>query len=200
MPRAAAQIHGADNPPPDASVRERILETATRLFYREGIQAVGIQRLIDEAGIAKASLYAHFASKDDLVAAYLERKALAFRTQVAERLAGPRLGARAKLLRLFDLLIEMTERPDFRGCPFLNARSEVTAPTHPAQQVTKGQRDYLHELVGTLVRETGVSSPERLTHALLLLMDGATATALLDADGHAARDARWAAERLLDRG
>ncbi len=184
---------------PEAGVRERILDAACKLFYKEGIQAVGIQRLIDEADIAKASLYAHFASKDDLVAAYLERRGAAWRAQVEDRLASSRLTPRAKLLRVFDLLVEWAEDPEFRGCPFIKASSEVIEPTHPAKAVIGSHRAWLHRFLADLARDAGATSPDRVSTALLVLMDGAMSTALLDGDRGAARHARWAAERLLDR-
>src|SRR5262245_15765899 len=98
----------------DAGVRERIMNTASRLFYQEGIQAVGVQRLIEEAGVAKASLYAHFPSKDDLVVAYLDRKGAAFRGSVQSHLDNPRLSAKGKLLKIFDMVVDMVEAPGFR--------------------------------------------------------------------------------------
>src|SRR5262245_30237716 len=87
---------------PPAGVGERILNTATHLFYREGVRAVGIQRVIDEAGIAKASLYAHYGSKDDLVAACLVKHGAAARETFTARVSAPGLDARARLLALFD--------------------------------------------------------------------------------------------------
>jgi AcrR family transcriptional regulator len=145
--RRAAQVEL----PPDASVRERIMSTACRLFYDEGIQAVGIQRLIDEAGIAKASLYAHFPSKDDVVAAYLERKGGEWRAEVQKHLDNPRLSARAKILKIFDITVAMVERPGFRGCPFHNASAEVADPAHPIRVAAKQQRRWVQEVMSRLV-------------------------------------------------
>jgi AcrR family transcriptional regulator len=182
---------------PDLSVRERIMSTACRLFYEEGIQAIGIQRLIDEAGIAKASLYAHFASKDELVAAYLERKGAAFRADVQVHLDNPRLSARGKILKIFDMVVAMVEAPRFRGCPFQNASAEIADPQHPIRLAAASQRAWIHGVMLRLVEETGAPSPERLASALLVLYDGAAATSLIDGDPGAGRHARWAAERML---
>ena len=184
-------------PPAEPSVRERIMSTACRLFYEEGIQAVGIQRLIDEAGIAKASLYAHFPSKDDLVAAYLDRKGGAWRAGVQAHLDNPRLSARGKILKIFDMIVGMVETPGFRGCPFHNASAEVADPDHPIRVAARHQREWVHEVMTRLARETGLPSPERLAGSLIVLHDGAAATALIDGDPAAARHARWAAERML---
>jgi AcrR family transcriptional regulator len=182
---------------PDLSVRERIMSTACRLFYEEGIQAVGIQRLIDEAGIAKASLYAHFSSKDDLVAAYLENKGGAWRTEVQTHLDNPRLSAKGKILKIFDMIVTMVETPGFRGCPFNNASAEIADPQHPIRQAASKQRAWVHDIITRLVKETGVSSPDRIAGSLIVLHDGAAATALIDGNPAAARHARWAAEQML---
>ena len=183
----------------DLPVRDRILATACRLFYEEGIQAVGIQRIIDEAGIAKASLYAHFASKDDLVAAYLDAKGRGLREAAAVHLGNPRLGAKAKILKLFDMMVGAAEAPTFRGCAFQNAGAEVADPGHPIRVVARAQRGWLHEVFSTLAREIAGpgAAADRLAGSLIVLYDGAAATTLLDGDPGAARHARWAAEKML---
>src|SRR5690242_20470410 len=115
-------------------VADRLLATACDLFYREGIHAVGIQRLIEEAGIAKASLYAHYASKDDVVAAYLAHRSAMQRAQVDEAFARASSPAE-KLARLWELAGKWTACDQFRGCPFQNAAGELAADTHPAKAV-----------------------------------------------------------------
>jgi AcrR family transcriptional regulator len=182
----------------DVPVRERIMTTACRLFYEEGIQAVGIQRIIDEAGIAKASLYAHFASKDDLVAAYLEEKGRTTRAALEAHFANPRLGAKAKILKMFDLMAAAACAPGFRGCPIQNASAEVADPAHPIRVATRRQREWIHEVLSTLAREVaGPAGGDRLAAALMVLHDGAAATSVIDGNPDAARHARWAAEKLL---
>jgi AcrR family transcriptional regulator len=184
--------------PPAGGVGERILATASDLFYREGVRAVGIQRVIDEAGIAKASLYAHYASKDDLVAACLSRQGDAFRVAVEDQLRDPSLDARSKLLRLFDLQIERVAMPGFRGCPFQNTGTEFADAAHPASVVTTNYRRWLHDLIMSLVKETGSRHPDAIAGALIVLLDGGTASAQVDGNPEAARHARWAAAQLLE--
>jgi AcrR family transcriptional regulator len=179
-------------------VGERILSTATDLFYREGVHAVGIQRVIDEAGIAKASLYAHYESKDDLVAACLARHAANARAAIGARLARPGLDARGKLLALFDAQVESVQSTAFRGCPFLNVTSEIAESAHPAKRVIAAQRAWLHELVAGLVADAGAASPQPLAGTLVVLFDGASSSSVIDDDPAAARHARWAAERMID--
>jgi AcrR family transcriptional regulator len=180
------------------SARDRLLDTAAELFYREGIHAVGIQRLIEEAGIAKASLYAHFPSKDDLIAAYLAREADAARRAItADIVEGPG-DARAKLLRLFDFVGDRIGREDFRGCPFLNAAGELTDRSHPARGICASYRGWLKDTITRLVAELGAPHPADLAGALLVLVDGAASTSQIDAHTAPGAHARWAAERLLD--
>jgi AcrR family transcriptional regulator len=176
-------------------VRERILDTACRLFYAEGVQGVGIDRILAEAQAAKASLYQHFAGKDALVAAYLERRAEQTQAALTARLQGG--DARARLLRLFDIQKEFAGSPSFRGCPFQNATSELADPRHPARAVARRHRQWFHGLVRDLVAEAGAKDVERIASAILLLYDGASSASLADADPRAIDGARWAASRLL---
>jgi AcrR family transcriptional regulator len=178
-------------------VRERLLNSASRLFYREGVQAVGIERLLEDADSAKASLYSNFGSKDALIAAYLERQAAASREKIEERLRafdGPKA---ARVLKLFDMLSEWTKEKDYRGCPFQNASSELTDPHHPARAVIEKQRAWLVDLVRRLVLEAGVRPADPLSQALVVLYDGAIAGTMVHRGGAGPRAARWAAERLL---
>ena len=184
------------SPPP--TVAERILSTASDLFYREGVRAVGIQRVIDEAGIAKASLYAHYASKDELVATCLRQRGDAARAALTARLARAHGDARRRVLALFDAQIEIVESPEFRGCPFLNASSEIADARHPAKRVIAAQRAWLHTLMKELVKEAGVASPERVAGTLVVRFDGGLASSLADGSSAPARHARWAAEQILD--
>ena len=185
------------NPSP-APVGERILATATDLFYREGVRGVGIQRVIDEADIAKASLYAHYPSKDDLVAACISRRGAVVREAVERRLAASGLEARGQLLALFDFQVESVEGPDFRGCPFLNASSEIADPNHPAKAVIAAQRAWLHDLIARLVKDAGLIAAPHVAGTLIVLFDGGSSSSLIDGTSAAARHARWAAEQLLD--
>jgi AcrR family transcriptional regulator len=188
----------AADAPPGSGVSERILAAASDLFYREGVRAVGIQRVIDDAGIAKASLYAHYASKDELVAACLSRQGDALRAALEKSLRDPALDARSKLLRIFDLQTQRIASPGFRGCPFQNTGSEFTDAGHPAHVVTVTYRRWIRDLFTSLVREAGLRNPDALAGALIVLHDGAAAAAQMDGSPAAARHARWAAEQLLD--
>ena len=184
--------------PSAPGVSERILRTASDLFYREGVRAVGIQRVIDEAGIAKASLYAHYASKDDLVAACIEDRASDARARVEAALADPALDGRARLLRFFELQSEGIADPGFRGCPILNATAEIADPAHPAKEATRRQREWLHKTLTRLATDAGAMAPEDLAGALAVLYDGTAASALVDQNPGVTRHTRRAVEQLLD--
>jgi AcrR family transcriptional regulator len=181
-----------------SSVAERILTTADELFYREGIRAVGIQRVIDEAGIAKASLYAHYASKDDLVAACMDRRAHASRAALAAALDAAPDNPRAKLLAMFDFQREAVIDPGFHGCPVQKTHAELHDAEHPAKRVTAMHRQWLIDLFARLVKEAGLTSPEYVAGALLVLFDGAIATTMVDGNPNATRYSRLAAEQIID--
>jgi AcrR family transcriptional regulator len=179
-------------------VRERILETANQLFYQEGVNAVGIDRILHEAGAAKASLYSHFGSKDDLVAAYLEHRGAQWRRQVTEEME--RLGGSAtdQLLLLFDLMGDWSCQREFRGCPFINAAGELSDSSHPAHAVAREHRKWHHDLIRKLVEETGVADVENVTQTMIVLYDGAVTVSLLDGNQRQpSASARWAAACLL---
>src|SRR5690349_1090110 len=139
------------------SARERLLQAANELFYEEGIHTVGIDRVIERAGVAKASLYSTFGSKDELVHAYLAERGELRRQRITDRLA-KETDPRAKLLAIFDELCAHVERPNFRGCAFINASAEgprESSVTH----VCAFQRNWLRELMTMLAREMGAEEP-----------------------------------------
>jgi len=178
------------------SARERLLEAADGLFYSEGINNVGIDRVIEQAGVAKASLYAHFASKDELVRAYLESRHQARKARIEQRLARHR-SPRERLLSLFDVIAESVANPGYRGCAFVRADAEQ-AGGEAARAVTETARSWLRELFLSLVREAGARNPSALSQQLVLLYDGATVSAQMDGSSAAALSARSLAASLLD--
>jgi AcrR family transcriptional regulator len=129
------------------SARDRLLDVAGELFYREGIRAVGIDTIIARAGVAKASLYNHFKSKDELIAAWLERKDAEFSAWFVAAVERRASEPRERLLAVFDALHEWFRTSDFRGCAFLNSCAELPDPSHPARSVIvtakRRTRDYL---------------------------------------------------------
>ena len=177
--------------------RSRLLEAADRLFYDEGVHVVGIDRLLDESGVAKASLYAHFGNKDGLVRAYLEEHFEARREHVAQvlsRYSTPR----DRLLGLFSDVQDALANPMFQGCRFVNASAEAR-PDESVGAVTDEYRTWLRTLFTDLARAAKAKNPRRLARQLVLLYDGAAVAARLDDDrGGAADAARSAATALVD--
>lgn len=178
-------------------VRERLLASADELFYREGINNVGIDRILEHAGVAKASLYSTFGSKDELVRAYLEGRQDTRRARIERHLAGKR-SPRERVLAVFDAQAEAMGQPDFRGCAFLMATVEQPGESR-GKPVCDDYREWIRALFVQLVTEAGVRKPEPLARQLLLLYDGATVAAQMDGAGaEGATAARATAAALLD--
>src|SRR5215510_11138470 len=141
------------------SARERLLAAAAELFYEEGVNTVGIDRVIERAGVAKASLYAAFGSKDELVRAYLESRNQARQRRILDRVARAP-GPREQILAIFDYLVESVADPGFRGCAFINASAEGPPGPSPVRQVAQASRAWLRDLFAQLARDLGAAGPE----------------------------------------
>ena len=177
------------------SARDRLLAAADELFYAEGVHTVGIDRIIERAGVAKASLYSTFGSKEELVRAYLEARHQIRRTRMLaglERFDDPR----ERLLGVFDVLAELASVPGFRGCAFYNASAEST-PGGPVEQVSAANRAWSRGLFTELARDAGARDPVALADQLMILYDGATVGARMDHGPAAAQTARTIAAALL---
>ena len=156
------------------SVRDRILNTARELFYREGARAVGVDRVVAESGVAKTSLYRWFPSKDALIAAVLEQEGLDRWTGWDRNLARAPDSPLDQLRAQFTGLARYVSGPNFRGCPFLNVTVEFPDPEHPARKVASEMSIELRRRVKGLVSQLGnIRDPEELTDQLLMLIDGA---------------------------
>ena len=176
------------------SVRERLLEAADRLFYEQGVRAVGIDRILAEADAAKASLYAHFGCKDQLVAAYVERRIETARASIDAYVNA--FPPEERAVRFFDYVVDWTTKADFRGCPIQHLVGELNDREHPARQHAVAQREWLIGRLSEWSRAAGAADAEHLGGALVALFDGAIAAAEQDGPQRA-RDARWAVQRLL---
>jgi AcrR family transcriptional regulator len=175
--------------------RERVLETATRLFYAEGVHAVGIDRIIAEAGVAKATFYHHFPAKDELVRAYLLQQS---QLQRATADSLDKATPREMLLAIFDNVGELGRDPGYRGCPFVNAAAEYPDPSHPVRQAISEHRRWFRTLLRDLLVADANPDPERTADLLVALKDGLLVAADLD-DPARQGVVREAVSRLLDR-
>jgi AcrR family transcriptional regulator len=185
-------------PPRDAAspARDRIVAVATRLFYRHGIRAVGVDTVIAESGVAKTTLYKHFRSKDALIAECLQRlddRYFRWFEAEVERGASTPLG---QLVAMFDVLDEWLQSDDFRGCAFINAAVELD-PEHPARGAITSHKRRSRDLIERLTGQAGIDDAGEVADHLMLLMEGAIITALVEGDWQAARRARKAARRTL---
>jgi AcrR family transcriptional regulator len=174
-----------------------LLAAANELFYAEGVHTVGIDRVIERAGVAKASLYSTFGSKDELVRAYLKGRADARQKRITERLA-LHSSARAKVLAIFELLGETASDPAFRGCAFVNATAEGPRDENRLMQVCADSRAWMQSLFTDLARECGAKDADRLGRQLALVYDGAITASSMERGAEPAREARSMAEMLLD--
>jgi AcrR family transcriptional regulator len=173
--------------------RDRLVAAAERLFYADGIHAVGVDRLCAEAEVSKRSLYQHFGGKDDVIVAMLEARGAALR---ALGDPGSTATPRERVLGVFDALERAAADDGFRGCPFVGAATELKDPTHPAARTARTYKEALTAYFEERVREAGAADPESLALQLTLLFDGASAYAVVR--GGSTPATRQAVEVLLD--
>jgi AcrR family transcriptional regulator len=182
------------------SVRESILEAAYDLFSRRGIRAVGIDELVQRAGVSKATLYRHFRSKDDIVLAFLQRREQRWTREFVEAEARRRGSTpRERLLAIFDVFDEWFHRDDFEGCSFINVLLETADLEHPVGKASAAHLEYIRSVVRGLAEEAGLTDreAEAFAHAWHILMKGSIVAAG-EGDKLAAQRARSVAGLLLD--
>src|SRR5438132_1762029 len=179
-----------------ASTRERLLDAASHVFYDEGVHTVGVDRIVERAGVAKATLYALFGNKEGLVRAYLMTRDEGIRERMTRRLARYTT-PRERLLGVFDVQGLMFGEPGFRGCAFARANAEAPEGTS-AEDVSETHRAWLRSLFVDLARDVVARDPEQLTRQLMLLYDAAAISAWMDHNPSAACAARTVATALVD--
>jgi AcrR family transcriptional regulator len=164
---------------PSNSPRDRLLAVASALFYAEGIKGIGVDRILAEAGVTRATMYRHFAGKEDLVAAYLEREDAIIRGYFA--VAESASGSPADLLvAVIEGIAEDARRYHRRGCPFINAAAEY--PTGEIRDVIDRHRAWFRKKLGSVCKAAGVSNANQAAAALVLLRDAALVGVYLDGD------------------
>ncbi len=168
----------------------RILAAADKLFYAQGVRGVGVDAVAAEAGVSKRTLYNYYRTKDELIAAYL--------TSRFRQAAPSDAPAREQLLGYFDYLERAFSRDDFRGCPYVNAVTELSNPKHAAAGIARQFKEQRRQWFQSLLSQLGVREPEALATQFQLLGEGALASFMVRNDPAVARTARAAAEVLLD--
>jgi len=182
--------------PARSRARERILETAERLFYRDGYRAVGVDTIIAESGVAKMTLYRHFGSKDELIAAFLERA----NHQLLEWIEGlitPQADPAAALVAVFEGVAKLASSPECLGCAFVGAAAEFPEPEHPGHRVALGHKRAVAARLRELAEAAGATDPDELAEELLLVMDGAWSASRVFGPGNHGQRAAEAARTLI---
>jgi AcrR family transcriptional regulator len=178
------------------TAKQRLLQAADELFYNEGIHAVGIDRVIAHAGVAKGSLYYSFAGKDDLVRGYLTERHGKWADRVSAGIEA-HTDPRERILAVYDALGALFAEPDYRGCAFMNALAEAAPDSVEAQAATTF-RAWVRTLFLGLAADADAEDPKQLAESLVVLYDGAVATAQMDKAPQAAQTARHLADLVLD--
>ncbi|AVT33961.1 TetR family transcriptional regulator [Plantactinospora sp. BC1] len=161
-----------------SEARQRLLDTATRIFYGEGIHSVGVDRIVTEAKVTRATFYRHFPSKEDLVLAYLNAADHAIRSQVETALAAG-LPAPETLRAVAESIAQGIRSTGFRGCAFLNAVAEYPDPDHPVHQAVLAHRQWFLDTVNTLMAGIQKTDAEPAAQHFVMLRDGAMAAGCL---------------------
>jgi AcrR family transcriptional regulator len=180
-----------------ASRREDVLRTASELFYREGIRSVGIDRIIERAGVSKMTLYNHFSSKDDLAVAYLRRRDEAVHRFIEARVVELAPDPRHRPLAVFEAFAEQLARDNYRGCHLINTMIEFPDEDHPARQLALDLNHGWRAYVAELIRAAHLPEAEALAEEFFLLLEGAFVTGAMEGMPDSMNRARRAAEALL---
>lgn len=173
---------------------DKLLDTAEALFYERGIQAVGMAELRATSGVSLKRFYQCFASKDELVEAYLRRRDARWLTALTTHVEH---SSEQAVLAVFDWLHEWFREPGFRGCAFLNSFGELGGVAPAVAEVARDHKRALHDYLRELAGQLDVADPAELAEQLLILVDGAIATAAVNGRADAARTARSAAAALV---
>ncbi len=178
--------------------RDRLVEAANRRFYRDGFRNVGIDQILSDVGISKTAFYKYFESKDDLVLEVLQQQDLWLRgtfTSLIRERGGK--SAAGQLRSLFDIVEELIESDEYRGCFFVNVAMEFPLPHDPAHQAAARNKDAIEEIVRDLAERSGAENPAALAEELCMVMEGAYVTRQVTGNERTAEIARRVADRVI---
>jgi AcrR family transcriptional regulator len=200
MARAAAAAKSAERQAGPQLAKNKVFAVAADLFYRKGIHSVGVEEIVRQADVAKISLYRSFASKDDLVVAYLEDRSRTFLRQWDEAFDRYRDNPKAQLRAIMTYIAERTTNKGYRGCPFINFCAEFPNASHPGRRVAQATKQALHDRFLRLAEALRVPRPRQLADSFLLLVEGAYAISQTLGGGPSGfgHSVVWAAEALVD--
>ncbi|MDD2737559.1 MAG: TetR/AcrR family transcriptional regulator [Methylomonas lenta] len=180
------------------NLKEHILQTASELFYSQGIKSTGVDAIVKAAGTTKMSLYKYFPSKDDLVLAHLSKSRAAMLAQLQIEIEAQADTPKQKLLAIFDMFAKLVKSPDFRGCPFINAAAEFAVENNPVQQAAAEFYAEFRKLLANLAVLAGIANAEQLAGQLVLLIAGAIVDEQMHRHTGAMQNAQAAAKILID--
>lgn len=186
----------AKQPVPRLSVRERLLQASDELFYNEGVHSTGVDAVLERAGVARGSLYYNFGGKDELVSEYLRGRSDKWAARIAEAVEASPEDPGERILSVFTAVVDYVGSAGYKGCPFVKATAEADKGG-AADKAARRYRRWLRKLFTSLVADTGVTEPGVLTDQLIVLYDGAMATAAMDKARPAAQAARGLAVMAL---
>jgi AcrR family transcriptional regulator len=181
----------------DLSPKEKVFQTAARLFYRHGVRAIGVDTLAERSGIGKMTLYRHYPSKDDLIVAYLKHSDEEFWREF-EDITRDAPSPRDKLLAFFESLEKYVSTPACYGCPFLNVATEYPETDNPGHQASLAHKQSVRLRFRQLAQQAGAHRPGVLADQLFLLMDGAYMAARMFGPKNPASALSEAARILID--
>ena len=180
------------------SKREKLIQTAAKLFAKNGFHATGVDTIAEQAGVTKKTLYAHFRSKDELVLAALRHYDGLFRNEFMRQVESAGKSPRARLLAVFDVAQHWFGQNNFFGCLFINAIGEYAENDTSIRQVCKEYKRLMKGYIRELCDQVGVPHPEKLAEEIALLFEGATVTAQVSQTPKIAQIAKRAAKALID--
>jgi AcrR family transcriptional regulator len=185
--------------PRNLSKREQLIQTAVELFAKQGIHATGIDAIVEQAGVTKKTLYAHFRSKDELLLAALRHYDGLFRNDFMRRVEAAAQTPRGRLLAVFDVAQDWFLQHNFYGCLFINTIGEYSQQDSPIRQVCKDFKRLMKGYIRELCNQAGASDADALAEEIALLLEGAIVTAQVSEQVKAAKIAKRAAKALMDK-
>lgn len=181
-----------------SKAKQRLLETAERLFYKEGLRAVGVDRIVSEAQVAKMTLYKHFPSKDELILAVLVKRDHEFLKSIKSQVKARLGGGFSPIEAFFEVLKDWFQSPGFRGCSFINAAVELANAEHPAARFSEVHKSRFRQYLGELVQDSAGPRALAVVPAISLLVEGAIVTATMSRNAEAADTAKKGCLELLN--
>ena len=183
---------------PKPSKRDQLIQTAVKLFAKNGIHATGVDSIVEQSGVTKKTLYAHFRTKEELVLAVLRYYDGIARNEFMQKVESGGTTPRAKLLAIFDFAKDWFQQNNFYGCLFVNTIGEYSGKDTPIRQICKEYKKLVKDYIHSLCQQAGAKDPQGLAEELALLLEGATVTAQVSQNSKTAKIAKRAAKALID--